>query len=221
MRRTIVVGDVHGCLDELEELLRVAGFAPGDRLVQVGDLVAKGPDSQGVVRLMRERGGEAVVGNHDLHALRARQEKGGKLKPERQQLLDTLTPEDWAYLEALPRWLRLGREKESDRHETAVVHAGALPGLSLERQDPDWLVTMRSITKDGMPSKKIEGTPWAAAWAGPERLVFGHDAVRGLQQYAMATGLDTGCVYGRRLTGLLLPERKLVSVPARRAYVPI
>ena len=74
---------------------------------------------------------------------------------------------------------------------------------------------MRSITDDGRPSKRIEGAPWAALWTGPEHAVFGHDAIRGLQQHPLATGLDTGCVYGRELTALLLPAHQLVSV--RRA----
>jgi hypothetical protein len=217
MQRTIVVGDLHGCVDELRDLMRACGYAPGDRLVAVGDLVAKGPDSQGVVQLLREEGGLAVMGNHDAHALKAH-EKGESSKPERRQLLETLTKPDWAYLAALPYHRRLGPER-AGATDTAVVHAGAVAGVPLERQDHEHLLTLRSIADDGTPTKKIEGTPWAALWQGPERLVFGHDAIRGLQEYPMATGLDTGCVYGGKLTALLLPERKLVSVNARRSYV--
>ena len=90
-------------------------------------------------------------------------------------------------------------------------HRGAAPASTC--------ITLRSIRDDGEPTKKLKGRPWASLWTGPERIVFGHDAIRGLQQYPLATGLDTGCVYGGKLTGLILPERRLVSVNARRAYV--
>lgn len=232
MEPTIIVGDVHGCLDELRRLLATCGFQRGDRLVLAGDLVAKGPDSQGVVQLAREEGAVAVVGNHDDHVLRARAVARGTIPPpakpvraEHQSVADALGPEDWAYLEALPTFLRLGYEGASDEgtdaHETVVVHAGAVPGVPFEKQTREHLTTMRSIDRDGNPTKRIEERPWAAVWPGPEKIVFGHDAIRGLQRHRFATGLDTGCVYGRRLTALLLPERRLVSVEARRAYATL
>jgi hypothetical protein len=225
MERTIVVGDIHGCADELKELVEKVGWRAGERLVLVGDLVAKGPDSQAVVALARETGALAVLGNHDAHMLRLRQislglavSDGRKPRPEHQQVLETLTEPDWAYLENLPLLLRLGPEKAGDP-DTAVVHAGVVPGIGLEKQSRDHLLTLRSITNEGEPTSKAKGMPWAAHWRGPERIVFGHDAVRGLQEYAYATGLDTGCVYGGSLTALLLPERKLVAVRAHRSYV--
>jgi hypothetical protein len=219
MQRTIVVGDVHGCADELQDLMKACGFARGDRVVLVGDVVAKGPDSQAVVQWLRENGGQAVLGNHDAHALKAYGHPNKDLKAERQQLLDTLTRADWEFLEGLPLFLRLGPEHRGQA-DTVVVHGGVVPGIPIEKQEREHLLTLRSIRDDGTPSKKIEGRPWAAVWKGPERMVFGHDAVRKLQQEPLATGLDTGCVYGGDLTGLILPERRLVSVSARRNYVP-
>lgn len=214
MKRTILIGDVHGCLDELESLLRACDVGGGDDVVLVGDLVAKGPDSLGVIRLARERRLRAVLGNHDAHLLRVRHpEPDHPVKGEHRQIAEMLSEADWSWVEALPLTLAL------PEHGVRVVHAGFVPGLALDEQRREDLLNLRSITAEGLPSKRAsEGAPWGSLWRGPEHVVFGHDALRGLQQHPFATGLDTGCVYGRHLTALLLPERRLVSVAARRVY---
>jgi len=210
--RTLVVGDVHGCLQELDALLRLSGLRPGERLVLVGDMLAKGPDSAGVLRRMREWKAQAVRGNHDNHLLcyRRTPERFPKLKA----LAQTLSEEDWQQLESLPLWLRV-----DEGH--VVVHAGFLPGIPLEAQNPEWMMTLRSIDSQGKPSASLDGEPWAALWQGPPHVFFGHDARRKLQSYPWATGLDTGCVYGGALSGYLLPEGKLLQVPAQRRWAPV
>lgn len=225
MRRTIIIGDVHGCRDELEALLARCGATNDDRVILVGDLVAKGPDSQGVVQLARERGIEAVMGNHDAKVLDIGPSRDPHGQPAESPALPPgsharvarqLGAGDWAYLQAMPLYLPV------PELQVIVVHAGLVPGLPVYRQPRKMLLNMRSITAEGEPSKRIEaGVPWASVWPGPEHVVFGHDAVRGLQQHPFATGLDTGCVYGQKLTALILPERTLVSQPARRAYVDL
>ncbi|WP_426755780.1 metallophosphoesterase [Myxococcus sp. Y35] len=217
--RTLFIGDVHGCLEELDALLTQCDWQPGDRVVLVGDLVAKGPDSAGVVRRAREQGFLAVRGNHDAHVLRwhaGRAPRGKKLKPEHQQVLDTLTPEDWAWLEAQPLY------RCFPELNVVAVHGGLVPGVPLEAQKEDELLNLRSILSDGTPSKRVDGgVPWASLWTGPELVIFGHDAMRGIQRHPHAIGLDSGCVYGGKLSAYVMPEGRLVSVLAKRAYVDV
>jgi len=209
--RTLVIGDVHGCLEELDALLQLSGLRPGEQLVLLGDMLAKGPDGVGVLRRMREWKARAVRGNHDNHLLRYR--RAPERFPKLQALAQTLKEEDWQLLERLPLWLRI-----DEAH--VAVHAGFLPGIPLEQQNPEWMMTLRSIGSQG-PTSGLEGTPWAALWQGPLHVFFGHDARRKLQRHPWATGLDTGCVYGGALTGCLLPEGRLLQVPARQRWAPI
>ena len=213
MPRTLIVGDIHGCRAELEELIAAAGLSKKrDRLISVGDVVAKGPDSHGAIKLLREWDATAVRGNHDVHVLKFR--RGEEMKKEHRAVAKTLTEPDWRFLEAMPLFLRLPG--------LIIVHGGVVQGVPLEQQEEASLVNMRSIDANGRWSKRIEdGKPWASLWPGPERVIFGHDAVRGLQEWPHALGLDTGCVYGKALTGLLLPEDRLISVPAHREWTPM
>jgi hypothetical protein len=215
--RTFVIGDVHGCVDELDRLLERLALEAGDAIVLVGDLVNKGPESLAVLKRCRTIGARAVMGNHDDLLLRcvASKKRGedGDFPDAVKKLAKKIDDEDLAWLAALPLYLEL-RE-----HRSIVVHAGLLAGVALARQDRAHLLTMRSIKSDGTPSKRIEeGLPWASLWTGPEHVLFGHDAVRGLQEWPFATGLDTACVYGGRLTAIELGARRLTSVQAKKVY---
>lgn len=226
MARTILIGDVHGCSTELSELLERLAPTSDDRVAFVGDLVARGPDSRGVLRIVREIGAQCVRGNHEEKLLAARDTRlrgEGKAKggASHAALVESLNDEEWAQLEALP--LRV----ELDAPSLWVVHAGVVPGVAWEEQDPWMLTHIRSIAEDGTPSAKW-GQPWGVTYRGTH-IVFGHNAQRVPQLHPDATGIDTACVYGGQLTALVLeagspippPEERrdaLVSVAAKKPY---
>ena len=187
----------------------------------VGDLLAKGPESGEVIRIARQTKALAVRGNHDervIHwrAQHLRGENPPAMKPHHQLAYSQLGDDDWRYLLAQPDYRRV------PELNLIMVHAGLVPGVALEQQRRDLLFNLRSVKANGEGSKRSEdGEPWASQWRGPERVVFGHDAVRGLQKWPHATGLDTGCCYGGQLTALVLPDDLLISVPAEKAYVAV
>ena len=226
MRRSIIIGDVHGCSAELKALLDRIGPTRDDTVALVGDLVAKGPRSREVLSMVRELGAKVALGNHEERLLEARRARRAgeplpKLDKTHAALLEELEDQEWAELEALPLWLDLDERLR-------VVHAGLVPGVPIEQQDPYHLTHVRSISETGEPSTKW-GPPWGARYSGPPHVVFGHNARKDPQLHPDATGLDTGCVYGGLLTALVIPtgslppepaERRdaLVSVQAREAY---
>ena len=128
-----------------------------------------------------------------------------------------LTAEEKGWYSTLP--LSLTLPALSPPH--VVVHAGLLPGLPVEAQDPFLLMNVRNITEEGKGIKgKKEGVNWVERWRGPMKAVFGHAAARGLQvvEGGWALGLDSGCCYGKQLSGWLLPEGRLLQVQAKRVY---
>ncbi len=226
MARTIFVGDVHGCADELGDLLDALRYAQGvDTLVVVGDLVARGPDSGAAVRRAAGAGAIGVRGNHDEKVLlwwraslahgRGVADRKIRLSERHKLAVTQMQDEDFVWLDALPLYLRFAS------HGAAVVHAGVDPRYAIERQEPVNLLHIRSVDEHNRPTRTLDGRPWASVWSGPEHIIFGHDARRALQLESAATGLDTGCCYGRSLTALVLQQGEPVAShpEARRAQL--
>lgn len=235
--RSIFVGDIHACLQEFDKLLAKVNYVQGeDDLVLVGDLVAKGPDSVGVVRRARELGARGVLGNHDFQVLYCGIKAGllneeslsfdangeglgvdPDLTPEHMEIAQNMRPDDWSFLTSLPLYLRI------PQHNVIVVHAGLMPGVPLAGQSPRTLMKIRNIA-DGVAQELTHtGVPWTSLWKGPETIIYGHDAVRGLQCSSEDTpysiGLDSGCCYGKELSAYIFPGREIAQVSAEKVYV--
>lgn len=231
MGRTILVGDVHGCADELDELFDRVALARDDNAIMVGDLIARGPDPQRVLEIVREVGARSVRGNHEERLLRWRKRRRADRPLAHASALGRiaaqLTAPDWELLESLPLYLQV------PEHGLLVVHAGLVPGTPLQRQTLEDLLWLRGITSRGLPTERRDhGTLWGALYEGPPHVVFGHNAQTAPQLHPWATGIDTGCVYGGALTAMVLErgasvppvdtrQEVLVSVAAHRIHCPI
>src|SRR5262245_17086687 len=120
MGRTLIVGDVHGCSWELSALLDRLNFSSGDRIIFVGDLVARGPDSLGGLDIARRTGAVIVRGNHEQKLLDWR-DHDASLGRMHAEIARSMRDVDWRLLETSPLWFDL------PEHDVRVVHAGLLP----------------------------------------------------------------------------------------------
>jgi hypothetical protein len=211
MGRTIVIGDIHGCFDELCDLLKLVELRTDDRVIAVGDLITKGPKNGEVLDLfIKDDRLSSVIGNHD-RALR-QYWRGEPLRLSREQRITARQLESQherysAYLRSLPFTINLGSH--------LVVHAGVRPGVPLRRQMASDLTELRTMGAN--PSRR-KGVPWYEVYRGKRIVLFGHWPAKAPRLAPFAIGLDTGCVYGGRLTGYIIESNEFVSVPARGEY---
>ena len=200
--RRIFVGDIQGCRLQLEQLLAAVDFQVGrDRLIPVGDLVNKGPDSAGVLDLAIELRAEPVLGNHDLYWLAK----------------DRAEPHHAEWLRDQP----IVRVFD----DLIAVHAGLHPSWNeaklgnLSEAEVNFAVNVRYCDAQGnQPAKDWPPPgppyrPWDDFYRGSKRVIFGHWARRRLVQRPQCLGLDTGCVYGGELTAWIAEEDRFVQVP--------
>lgn len=243
--RQIVIGDLHGCVDEFRELVELLGYSQGsDQLVLVGDLMDRGPDPVGCIRYAQEMKATVTKGNHEekhhrywRHEQRVRRElAAGVVRPKKNPMTPltgprgevnaSLTEADVEWLEKLPLMVKLS--------ETfVVVHAGLEPAYRVPAQSNS-VLRVRYVGADGRMRDldHLENTTyWSETWRGPESVAYGH-AVHSFTEPRIdrfpggaCYGIDLGCVYGGSLCALVLndgsTEPEFVTVRARREYHPI
>jgi hypothetical protein len=214
--RLIAIGDIHGCHFEFAELLARLELGRDDRLVLLGDLINRGPDSCKVIDLARAHRATALLGNHELRLLKYR--RTGDKKYLKEGDADTsakLRPEDWSFLEAMPLTLA---EPELN---VVFVHGGFLPNEPWQKQPAEVVTRIQVIDRDGRPAKRAdqpEAPPWADLWSGPPFVIYGHTPRPDVYKLKWSLGLDTGCVLGGMLTAYDLPEKRFLQVKARQRY---
>jgi hypothetical protein len=253
MFRRIFIGDVHGCLTELQSLMGKLEPSAKDSVVFLGDLIDKGYDPVGVVRYVRSNGWTSILGNHDERAVRwhkhvSRQTMDPKyrnpMRPDEELAAEWngLNAEDVAFLNAMPPYLRVSGVGSKD---WLAVHGGLLPGIRLEQQKVSEIIRCRWIDSGGKHQGMVGGSPEMPAGARPWMDAFdggynafdpGYHVVCGHAVHSLETprvdraengfevwSIDTGCVFGGRLTALVLDparpdDREVVQVQARRKY---
>ena len=232
---TWIIGDVHGCAAELADLLQHLSPGKDDRLLSCGDLLHRGPEPLGVIDLMEAHDIRFVLGNHELAVLARFGRAPGsdplpKPVPEGPAAAELLRGDGGQPLHgtghAVTRVVeflsthsgfRIDGDSPTPCGRTwCLVHAGVQPGVPLVEQRPEDLVRVRRTRGPGRPY-------WYEAWQGPELVVFGHthSRVPRIQLHGgspVAVGIDTGCVYGGRLTAYSPELNEFCQVAAARSY---
>lgn len=209
--KTLVIGDIQGCYQELLDLLQQAGISEEDQIIAVGDLVDRGPESPAVLDFFRSRRNvRSVMGNHEYKHIEAFENHGKTTHPliaAKEQFADRY-PDAVAFMKTLPLYMELP--------DANVVHAFIEPEIVLHRQRKDVLL--------GLPTgeeylKQKYHWPWYEIYTGEKPLIVGHRDYSGrgipLIYKERVYCIDTGCCYGRKLTAVLLPDFRLFTVAAR------
>ena len=236
-----IIGDVHGCADELIDLLGALGYRvaltgqgearradvvapPGRRAFFVGDLVDRGPNSPDVLRLVMAmvEAGHAlcVAGNHDVSCQRWLEGRHTSLSHGLDLTAEQLSRESAGFRDRVRTFFAgLKGHLWVDGGALAVAHAGvreAMIGRS------SGIVRAFSLYGDSEPKPAADGLPtryhWALDYHGATAVVYGHTPVAEVGWVNNTACIDTGCCFGGRLTALRWPEREIVSVPARHTY---
>ncbi|WP_372366518.1 polynucleotide kinase-phosphatase [Candidatus Uabimicrobium sp. HlEnr_7] len=234
-----IIGDVHGCIDELITLLKKLGYkinhnqkeysviAPESRkAVFVGDLVDRGPDSSAVLRLVMNMVADGVAlcvpGNHDAKLMRKLKGNNVQLKHGLAETLEQLEKETPQFREQVKEFIfSLVSHYVLDNGNLVVAHAGIKEhmqgrGSKAIRDFCLYGETTGETDEFGLPIRYN----WASEYKGKATVVYGHTPIPQAEWFNNTMNIDTGCVFGGKLTALRYPEKEIISIPAAREYSP-
>lgn len=209
----LVIGDIHGCWEELQDLLQAAGPGPNDRIIAVGDLLDRGPAAREVLDFFEQTpNAHSVQGNHERKHIGGHE---GRLRYAlSQRIVRHELGGDYLRFIALARRLPLYLDTPAAR----IVHAFFEPGVPVEQQRE--VVLCGTMTGEQYLLERYD-RPWYELYEGPP-LIVGHRNYKGTGRPFVwkdrVYGIDTHCYAGRALTGLILPAFRFISVPSRRDY---
>ncbi|MDR2153354.1 MAG: metallophosphoesterase [Helicobacteraceae bacterium] len=200
MGRIVIYGDIHGCLDEWRKLRQKIGVGANDCEISVGDLFSKGPKPLETLKYARSEGIITIVGNHEEKLLEiASAKKLGEPIESRAHLefFDKLSANDVAYLFASPRFLKIAN--------LTIVHAGLTNSMCLDRLSEDQYSILTRLRYVGAGA--MDYRFWSELYNGNQGfVVYGHTP-REIRRDKHALGIDTGCVYGYKLSAAIFERR--------------
>ena len=203
--RTIFIGDVHGCLDELKSLLDILDVGSQDRVIFLGDIINRGPAPAETVHFIKRAGFESILGNHEASYFSRLD-----ASPRYQQFRKDLGEEAHRWLADRPLFI------ETDRF--LAVHGGLEPYKHPSESSPEIIQNIRTWDGKGKDLKSDKNPPWYEFYHGEKPVIYGHWASEGLTIRKNTIGLDSGCVYGNSLSAFILETGQIYQVMAKRVY---
>jgi len=215
MPKTFIVGDVHGCFTELQWLIELAGVSLSrHRLMLVGDVINKGPYSFAALKWVRDQGIPVVIGNHEMRFIDGVR-TGKSMSPQLKELADQMGAQKQEWVDWIDSWPNFIED------EFILVHGGLVPGEHPSQTERQYLTTMRTWTGKKTTQFIQEAPPWHDFYTGDKFVYYGHFAAQGIHRTVNTLCLDTGCVYGRLLSGTWHGDSEILAIPAKETYCQI
>jgi bis(5'-nucleosyl)-tetraphosphatase (symmetrical) len=217
MNNLIIYGDIHGCYDEFISLRNKINPKKDDIEICVGDIITKGKDSTRTLDFIIDNNIKSVLGNHENKIIRyLNHQKFKKKNPieldaDEQNIVNNLSQKHRGFLENMPLFLKFGY--------ITIVHGGLQNYMSLDnlsKRDYQKILRMRYLDKNGkyltFGKEDQNSTFWANIYDGNQGfIIYGHQWFKEVKKDKFALGIDTGCVYGNKLSAVMFHNQNIYN----------